>query len=131
MDIERARAQKLTNWHKHKNKYRLYKIEYDKRPEVRARKHTLYLLRRIVSPHKFVHPGQRSLRLRFQILARDEFRCRYCGRTSLEVALHVDHIMPASKGGKTESQNLITACADCNIGKSDAILTASALNSLA
>lgn len=31
--------------------------------------------------------------------------------------LHVDHIMPISKGGKTEPSNLRTLCIDCNLGK--------------
>lgn len=31
--------------------------------------------------------------------------------------LHVDHIMPWSKGGKTTFENLHTLCADCNIGR--------------
>jgi Homing endonuclease associated repeat/HNH endonuclease len=61
-----------------------------------------------------------SLSLRFQILKRDGFRCQYCGGTPQEgYILHVDHILPRSKGGKTERDNLITACWLCNMGKSD------------
>jgi 5-methylcytosine-specific restriction endonuclease McrA len=57
--------------------------------------------------------------LRFRILARDRFRCRYCGRKSPEVELHVDHVKPRSQGGTNEPGNLVTACTDCNLGKSD------------
>ena len=35
------------------------------------------------------------------------------------VKLHVDHIKPVSKGGKTELSNLRTLCERCNLGKSD------------
>lgn len=56
-------------------------------------------------------------RLRFEIFARDGFRCRYCGRQSDEVQLVLDHIEPHSKGGPTVPENLITSCADCNAGK--------------
>jgi hypothetical protein len=59
-------------------------------------------------------------RLRFEVLNRDNFRCRYCGRSQRDGAvLHVDHVVPFSKGGPTTEDNLITACSDCNLGKSD------------
>ena len=58
-----------------------------------------------------------SKKLRFQILNRDNFTCQYCGRKAPDVILEVDHIVPVAKGGKTEVENLITACHDCNSGK--------------
>lgn len=58
-------------------------------------------------------------RLRFAIFARDQFTCRYCGRQADQVALHIDHIIPVAKGGTNDEQNLITACVECNLGKSD------------
>lgn len=36
----------------------------------------------------------------------------------------MDHIHPVSKGGSNDSDNLITACASCNLGKSDNLLSA-------
>lgn len=56
-------------------------------------------------------------RLRFEILRRDGYRCRYCGVTSGDTALVVDHVLPESLGGATEAANLVTACAPCNSGK--------------
>ncbi|WP_343324290.1 HNH endonuclease signature motif containing protein [Streptococcus sp. Marseille-P8640] len=35
------------------------------------------------------------------------------------VVLHVDHIIPWSKGGETVLGNLQTLCSKCNLGKSD------------
>lgn len=56
--------------------------------------------------------------LRYNILRRDGFRCRLCGRTAEDgVTLEVDHIVPISKGGLTEESNLRTLCKDCNRGK--------------
>lgn len=52
-----------------------------------------------------------------RILARDGHRCLYCGRSSRETVLEVDHIVPRSKGGSNADTNLITACRDCNLGK--------------
>lgn len=54
---------------------------------------------------------------RFRIFSRDNFTCRYCGRQSDVVPLHVDHIIPVCKGGTSDDENLITSCADCNLGK--------------
>lgn len=56
--------------------------------------------------------------LRYDILKRDGFRCKICGASSADgVKLHVDHIIPVSKGGRTEPGNLQTLCERCNLGK--------------
>lgn len=61
-----------------------------------------------------------SASLRYDVLKRDNFRCTICGRSAADgVTLHVDHIKPVSKGGKTEMSNLRTLCDYCNLGKSD------------
>jgi len=60
--------------------------------------------------------------LRYEILKRDGFKCQLCGATAQDGAkLHVDHIIPVSKGGKTEESNLRTLCDQCNLGKKDKI----------
>ncbi|UXA06561.1 HNH endonuclease (plasmid) [Mycobacterium sp. SMC-2] len=59
-----------------------------------------------------------SKRLRFEILRRDNHACRYCGATAPDVKLTVDHVIPEALGGSDESTNLVTACSDCNSGKS-------------
>jgi hypothetical protein len=64
-----------------------------------------------------------SERMRFRILLRDGFSCQACGASPLQdrgVELHVDHILPWSKGGETEENNLQTKCKRCNLGKGDA-----------
>lgn len=63
-----------------------------------------------------------SKKTRFEVFKRDEFTCQYCGQTPPAVTLEVDHIDPKSKGGGDGTINLITACFDCNRGKSDRIL---------
>jgi 5-methylcytosine-specific restriction endonuclease McrA len=65
-----------------------------------------------------------GLKLRFQILQRDNFTCRYCGRKAPDVVLHVDHVTPVSQGGLSEPDNLVAACEDCNLGKKDVLLIA-------
>lgn len=59
-----------------------------------------------------------SASMRYDVLRRDKFRCVLCGATAKDgVQLHVDHIRPLSKGGKTEMSNLRTLCDRCNLGK--------------
>lgn len=58
-----------------------------------------------------------SQKLRFEVLKRDKFACRYCGAKAPDAVLHVDHIQPRSKGGTNDLMNLVTACKDCNSGK--------------
>lgn len=67
-------------------------------------------------------PRDPSWRLRFLVNRRDRFACRACGRSpanEVGVVLHVDHILPWSKGGETTMENLQTLCEVCNLGKSD------------
>lgn len=61
--------------------------------------------------------GILTLKLRYQIFKRDNFRCVLCGVTSKESKLEIDHIIPISKGGKTIKSNLRTLCFNCNRGK--------------
>lgn len=63
---------------------------------------------------------QGSYKVRFEVLKRDGFRCQYCGRSPKNdetVVLHVDHIIPKSRGGAFTKDNLTTACSVCNVGK--------------
>ena len=55
--------------------------------------------------------------MRFEVFKRDSFKCQYCGRSSPDVILEVDHIKPVAEGGKNTLLNLITSCRDCNRGK--------------
>lgn len=56
---------------------------------------------------------------RFRVLRRDSFRCRYCGRGAKHgVELQMDHLAPRAADGSDSEFNLVTACADCNAGKS-------------
>lgn len=63
-----------------------------------------------------------SLRLRFKVLQRDSFTCKQCGASPAKdpsIELHLDHIVPWSKGGETSYENLQTLCSKCNLGKSN------------
>lgn len=51
---------------------------------------------------------------RFNLFLRDAFACQYCGSQS---DLTFDHILPRSRGGRTSWENIVTACAPCNLRK--------------
>jgi hypothetical protein len=69
------------------------------------------------------HGSYRLLRagVWWDVLARDNWKCCACGRTSQgeAVRLEVDHIIPRSKGGTDDLSNLQTLCRKCNGGKSN------------
>ena len=78
----------------------------------------------IAKNNKPVHKTKRdiNLRLRFKVMQRDNFKCCACGASPAKdpsVELHVDHIIPWSKGGETTIDNLQTLCSKCNLGKSN------------
>ena len=59
--------------------------------------------------------GRRTRTLiRLNVFLRDKFRCQYCGSKK---ELTFDHLLPRSKGGKTNWDNVVTACSSCNIKK--------------
>jgi len=49
---------------------------------------------------------------RRSLLSRDNYTCQYCGST--EHPLTMDHVIPRSRGGKTEWTNVVAACVSCN-----------------
>jgi 5-methylcytosine-specific restriction endonuclease McrA len=54
-----------------------------------------------------------------RIYSRDQYTCQYCGKQFQWKNLCVDHIIPLSKGGNGDDENLATACIECNKSKSD------------
>lgn len=56
---------------------------------------------------------------RVNVYTRDGFCCQYCGRKFTMKALSYDHVVPRKSGGKTEWDNIVTACKQCNNLKAD------------
>ena len=55
--------------------------------------------------------------VRFATFERDDYKCRYCGKQPPAVTLVIDHIVPVSRGGTNNIDNLAVSCEDCNNGK--------------
>jgi hypothetical protein len=51
---------------------------------------------------------------RFNLFLRDRFECQYCGSGD---DLTFDHLIPRSRGGQTRWDNVVAACAPCNLKK--------------
>jgi len=56
---------------------------------------------------------------RYRIFQRDAFKCQYCEKRFSPQELTLDHIVPKSRGGSDEPENLVAACVDCNQEKDD------------
>lgn len=69
-----------------------------------------------------------SKRTRFEVLRRDQFKCRYCGTSANDRELHIDHVVPVASGGSSAIDNLAASCVACNFGKGFATLEQSALD---
>lgn len=53
------------------------------------------------------------------VFARDGHRCQYCGRP----AENLDHVVPRSRGGLHDWENVVAACRPCNARKEDRLLS--------
>ncbi len=54
---------------------------------------------------------------RRNIIARDEYKCQYCGKRFNASHLSIDHVLPRSRGGKSTWLNVVAACSPCNTRK--------------
>ncbi len=62
----------------------------------------------------YVKPQKRVAFTRFNLFLRDEFCCQYCGARG---DLTFDHVVPRARGGITSWENVVAACARCNLRK--------------
>lgn len=56
---------------------------------------------------------------RQNVFIRDLYTCQYCNTPYTKSNLTLDHVIPISKGGKTEWNNIVSACNPCNANKAD------------
>lgn len=71
---------------------------------------------RLVTYVRVPHDRHARRITRRAIFARDAWTCQYCGSGT---TLTVDHVIPRSKGGSSDWENVVTSCAPCNRRKGD------------
>jgi hypothetical protein len=118
-------ARHFGSWRKALEKF----IQYINEPEdsqkiIESNNENIEIIKNKKIKEKNKHKTSRdiNLRLRFKVFQRDNFKCKICGKSPAndqKIILHIDHIIPWSKGGETELENLQTLCSNCNLGKSD------------
>ncbi len=96
--------------------------EYD---EVVRSQHTAIRIPSVVVLKDYVKPQKRVAFTRFNLFLRDEFCCQYCGSKG---DLTFDHVLPRSKGGVTSWDNVVAACAPCNLRKANKPLKQSGMS---
>jgi 5-methylcytosine-specific restriction endonuclease McrA len=67
------------------------------------------LLHYVRVPHNLPLPLSRRA-----LLLRDDYTCQYCGAQPGRENLTIDHVIPRSRGGRTEWENVVAACGACN-----------------
>jgi 5-methylcytosine-specific restriction endonuclease McrA len=70
----------------------------------------------VVALKDYVTPARHPAFTRFNVFLRDRFQCQYCGSRD---DLTFDHVIPRSKGGLTTWENVVAACAPCNLKKAN------------
>lgn len=85
--------------------------EYDRvvrSPSIEMRLPSVVVLR------EYVRPARYPAFTRFNLFLRDGFQCQYCGAAG---DMTFDHVLPRSRGGRTEWTNVVAACPRCNLRK--------------
>lgn len=67
-----------------------------------------------------IEKNENTTRSKFYLFNRDDFKCVYCGKSSIEdgVKLVIDHLIPYRKTHNNSIYNLVTSCNECNLSKS-------------
>jgi len=73
---------------------------------------------RVIRLLNFDRVPRKTLRFnRRNLFARDEHRCQYCGKNYPTSQLSLDHVLPRSRGGETNWENIVCSCVRCNTKK--------------
>ena len=79
----------------------------------------------VIALKDYIVPQSQPSFTRFNVFLRDKFSCQYCGSKQ---ELTFDHLLPRSKGGETNWNNVVTACSSCNVRKGGKLLNNSGMS---
>ena len=78
--------------------------------------HVIRLVNYVQVPRGVVKFSRRN------VLVRDQYTCQYCRREFPTAQLTLDHVIPISRGGQTNWENVVTPCKKCNNRKGNKML---------
>ena len=71
----------------------------------------------VLALKEYITPRITPVFTRFNLFLRDRWVCQYCGNEFKTHDLTFDHVIPRSKGGRTNWENIVAACQCCNTRK--------------
>jgi 5-methylcytosine-specific restriction endonuclease McrA len=71
----------------------------------------------VLALKEYVHMDRKPAFTRFNVFLRDCWSCQYCTDEFKTHDLTFDHVIPRSRGGKTNWENIVAACRPCNTRK--------------
>lgn len=78
-----------------------------------------YPMPSIIRLKRYARP-ERTVRFnRTNVYRRDAYTCQYCGEAPGAKNLTLDHVIPRSRGGRTDWTNITSSCRDCNFRKAN------------
>lgn len=78
------------------------------------------LLPSVIATKEYIKVPDRVAFTKFNVFLRDDFTCQYC--SGKDEYLTFDHVIPRVRGGKTNWENIVAACSDCNTKKGHKIM---------
>ena len=76
----------------------------------------------VIALKEYVPQKRNPAFTRFNVFLRDRFSCQYCGSELSASELTFDHVVPRSRGGRTNWTNVVAACSPCNLRKGNKLL---------
>ena len=73
----------------------------------------------VIALKEYVRQSRNPAFTRFNVFLRDGFCCQYCNKPFLANELTFDHVIPRSRGGKTNWENVVAACTKGNLQKAN------------
>lgn len=71
----------------------------------------------VIALKDYVTPPNQPAFTRFNVFLRDKWQCQYCGVIHKTHDLTFDHVIPRAHNGKTNWENIVAACQECNLKK--------------
>lgn len=71
----------------------------------------------VLALNEYVPMERKPAFTRFNVFLRDQWKCQYCSSEHKTHELTFDHVIPRSRGGRTEWENIVAACQRCNTAK--------------